>query len=133
MKKLFTLFVLFLGLGIANAQIISEKIYAYCTAYNMDIKEVYISNLVNAINGNPNYSYPDSWQLTSQWKEKLKPLIGEVDKTNWVPAQKGFTGILLTDSLQVYKNREEDIIRYKEMGYKIRYVKDFRYKQQVYN
>lgn len=109
----------------ANAQTEEKYGFAYAVSRDYGVDKVYISNIVKGVEKSDIYFDDTQTQLHLQWNDYLKSVDEEY--FNYMLFEHGLIGSGVNDYDKVYKERIKEIGKWKEQGYKVIELNNFRY------
>lgn len=118
-----TLAFIIVAAGIALAQ--EKKVYGYGYAYSYKYKELFVSNIVKAVNNNENFYEATETALTNQWRDKFRTIVEKSYEY-----QNGFRVYGWYDFETVDECRTKQIGRFTQEGFSIYYIDDFYFRQK---
>lgn len=129
-KKVSLALTVFMATAVFNqAQAQEVTVYGYCYAYNYDMKVLYVTNIVNGVQKSDQYFDASPTDLKNQWNDKFKTIVSESYKYTLIINSSAFLGEAVSDYDSVDEDRTKQIGEYKQKGFSIHYVTDFRYRK----
>lgn len=104
-------------------------VYGYGYAYNYDMKVLYVTNIVSGVQKSDQYFDATPIDLENQWRDKFETIVTDSYKYTLSTNPSAFLGASVSDYDSVDEDRIKQIGEYKQKGFSIHYVTDFRYRK----
>lgn len=123
----------FAGIQSAHAQKTEDKVYGFGYAYSKSYKEqvLYVSNIVEGMQNSAIYLPATGVDLGNQWHDYFKASVDNY--TSYHISKTGFIGKSVSSYNQIDEERTKMIGEYRQKGYEIRYLNNFRFRKKEYN